>query len=332
MILRNVLLSACVLVPVTAPAATFCATNATQFRNALATAATNGEADDIRLSRTTFQGTAAAPFLMSFSESHGVRISGGWSVIGGTTCFGQTMDATRTTLDGGFAVPALEVLYVGTHAIVPITVEGLTLRNGFTSTRSASALVVTGFANGAPTVTVDRVIVHSSSTDQVNTPAVRLSSDHHFVRFSNSIVRDNVMVDSPAVMLLSNNGGVAALNLTMVDNSDPGQNGAILVYGIGGAMIRNSVFWENAGGDLYAQGNVRYYNNRYGTTQVPDLLNLYGFDNYALTDPGLDANLRPLSSSPLRNVAGTPVAARDVFGQDRKLGGYADIGAAEYIE
>jgi hypothetical protein len=206
MILRNVLLSACVLVPVTAPAATFCATNATQFRNALAAAATNGEADDIRLSRTTFQGTAAAPFLMSFSETHGVRISGGWSVLG-SVCYGQSMDATRTTLDGGLAVPALEIVSAASHAIVPITVEGLTLRNGYTSTRPASGLAVVGFANGAQTVTVDRVIVHSNAAGEANTPAVRLASDHHFVRFSNSIVRDNVMVDSPAAMLLSNNGG-----------------------------------------------------------------------------------------------------------------------------
>jgi hypothetical protein len=331
MILRNVLLSACVLVPVTAPAATFCATNATQFRNALAAAATNGEADDIRLSRTTFQGTAAAPFLMSFSETHGVRISGGWSVLG-SVCYGQSMDATRTTLDGGLAVPALEILSAASHAIVPITVEGLTLRNGYTTTHLASGLAVYGFANGAPTITVDRVIVHSNAAGVENTPAVRLSSDHHFVRFSNSIVRGNTMVDSPAVMLLSNNGGVAAHNLTMVDNSDPGQNGAILLYGVSGSMIHNSVFWNNAGGDLYAQGNVRYYNNRYGTTQVPDLMNLYGFNNSAVTDPRLDANLRPLSDSPLRNVGGTPVAARDVFGQDRKLGGWADIGAAEHIE
>lgn len=323
------------LLPASSFAATFCASTATQLRDALSAAASNGEADDIRLTRTTFSGSSAAPFQLFLGEAHGVRISGGWSLLGGSTCWMQTHDATRTVLDGGLSAPALRILVTSTHTIVPVTVEGLTLRNGYSSSSEASGLSITGFADGAPSIVVDRVIVHSNASGQDNIPAVYLTSDDSFIRFSNSIVRHNTTLDAPAIFVLSNAGGTALHNLSVIYNTRQGFGESTEVLGIAPTQINNSLFFgTSGGGDLGANGAVRYYNVRYGTGSDPVLLNQLGFNNYVIADPKLLSPTvpRPLIDSPLRNIGGNTVATRDAFGQLRTLGGYADVGALEYVE
>jgi hypothetical protein len=322
------------LLPASCLAATFCASTSTQLRDALSTAASNGEADDIRLTRTTFSGSSTAPFQLYLGEAHGVRISGGWSLLG-ATCWMQTFDATRTVLDGGLSAPALRILVTSTHAVVPVTVEGLTLRNGYSFSSEASGLSVTGIADGAASIVVDRVIVHSNASGQDNIPAVYLTSDDSFVRFSNSIVRHNTTLDAPAIFVLSNAGGTAMHNLSVLYNTRQGLGESIEVLGIGPSQISNSLFFgTSGGGDLGGNGIVRYYNVRYGTGGDPVLLNQQGFNNYVITDPKLQSPTtpRPLFDSPLRNVGGNTVATREAFGQPRILGGYADVGALEYVE
>lgn len=329
------LLVALSLLPATSFAATFCASTATQLRDALSIAASNGEADDIRLTRTTFNGSSAAPFQLILGEAYGVRISGGWSLLGGATCWMPTFDATRTVLDGGLSAPALRILVTSTHAIVPVTVEGLTLRNGYSFSSEASGLSITGIADGAASVVVDRVIVHSNTSGQDNVPAVYLTSDDNFVRFSNSIVRHNTTLDAPTIFVLSNAGGAALHNLSVIYNTRQGFGESTEVLGMGPTQISNSLFFGNTGGgDLGSNGVVRYYNVRYGTGADPVLLNQQGFNNYVITNPKLlsPTSPRPLIDSPLRNVGANTVATKDAFGQSRILGGYADVGALEYVE
>ncbi len=103
--------------------------------------------------------------------------------------------------------------------------------------------------------------------------------------------------------------------------------------GSASAQITGSLFWGNADGDLYAQGNVRYHHNRFGTGNLT-LIEQAGFGNAQIADPMLQSTIvpRPLAASPLRNQGASTVSTRDVYGRSRTLGGYADTGAVEYMK
>jgi|CXWL01.1.fsa_nt_gi hypothetical protein len=79
---------------------------------------------------------------------------------------------------------------------------------------------------------------------------------------------------------------------------------------------------------------MQFSNNRYGTIDGTPAYTSY--NNYPITDPMLQSPTqpRPTATSPLRNAlnSGASIEDHDVYGQPRDLGGYVDIGAAEYIE
>ncbi len=217
--LKQLLAASMLLAPVAATAAIHCVSDASQFRAALAAAVDNGEADDIRLTRTTFYASSTAPFRIHQTEAHSLRISGGWSGIGSGSCILQSYDATRTILDGSYRTQVLDILILGSHAMVPVTVDTLTLRNGRSNGGFASGLSVGGLLDGAPIVIVERIIVHDNVSTQENVSAVSLDSDDHFVRFSNSIVRQNTTINVPAVSMLSNDGGAALNHVSLIYNT-----------------------------------------------------------------------------------------------------------------
>lgn len=312
-------------------AATHCVSTANEFRTALSVSRTNGEADDIRLKTGVYYANSAAPFHLYFSEPHGIKISGGWASLGFTSCAFTSGNATLTVLDG---MNSTTVLRIGLHVpqtIVPITVEGLTVRYGKSSGSDGSSgagLEIVSYAEDSPSVTVDRVIAEYNTGTGLAS-AVAITSDLHFVRFSNSIVRLNQTEDGPAIRILTNRGASSLDGLTVLFNSRSSTNYTAVEWnGSGVGQMTDSLIWGNTGGtaDLDFNPRIQFSRNRYGTALTDFGDN--NVDNIAVTAPQLDTLLRPAAGSPLRDQT-WGIGSKDVYGKPRRINGYADIGAAE---
>jgi hypothetical protein len=330
---RLIALSFALLTANVASAQPVCVNTATQFRDALAAAETNGKADDIRLQIGVYSASAQQPFAFTVKEPHGITISGGWGgPFGG--CIAQTTSTNPSTvLDGGGSINALRISVTITHAVVPISVSYLAVRNGRSVTGTATdaaGIAIVGVADSAPVILVDRIVAEQNVGTGV-AAAVYLASDHGFVRFTNSIIRANQTANAAAVSILSNAGGSALHHLSILNNNRTTSGGAVEWWGSAPGQMKSSLIWGTTGsnGDLHPDARVQYTNNRYQT-----LIGAFGATssgNAVLAAPQLDQFHRPAVGSPLREVGGTSVGTRDVFNQPRKLGGASDIGAAEGV-
>jgi hypothetical protein len=120
-ILPTLLLGIIVLLnlPVPASAATFCVNSAATLQNALTTAATNGEDDDILIVRGTYVGN----FTYSSSEENILYVLGGYNA----NCTNSSSNPANTVLDGNQTGSVLK-LSGGSNS--EFLIYGLTLRNG----------------------------------------------------------------------------------------------------------------------------------------------------------------------------------------------------------
>ncbi len=330
---KALLLLGALFVPGAAFAATHCVGNATDLRNALDAAESNSEPDEIRIRPGVYYGTSSFPFEAIIAEPHGIAIGGGWTGPS-SSCLVTTGDASLTTLDGMNSTTVLRIRLTTQHAVVPITVEGLTLRHGYSPSgfnHYAAGLSISGSSNGAANIVVDRIIVEDNTGTNV-APAVGLSSDDGFIRFSNSIVRWNDTQHIGAINVLANGGGSALLGLTVLANTRVSGTGALTWSGTAPGQLVSSLVWGNtSGADVLGLADVQYAWVRYGSlTGTP----MSTSSNHAVEPaPQLDAMHRPVATSPLRDVlpAFVGAGAKDVYGQPRKLGSASDIGAAEGI-
>ncbi len=312
-------------------AATHCVSTATQFRTALSSSSNNGEFDEIRLRSGVYFGTSSLPFSIDISEPHGIKISGGWNTLLLNPCAYTSGNATLTVLDGSSSATALRVRVFVAQTNVPITVEGLTFRNGKMlngASNDAAGLAITSMADGAPFIAVDRIIAENNTSSGYAT-AVSLSSDLGFIRFTNSIVRTNQTVNTAAVNIHTNQGGSSLHHLTVVNNNLSSVVGAVHWIGASQGHLKHSLVWNNTGaGDLYANPNVLYFGNRYGV--LSGLLFPFPSDgNIVEPAPLLDSLSRPAVGSPLRDKTWGFIGTKDVYGNARRINGSADIGAAE---
>ncbi len=309
-------------------AATFCVRNATEFRAALTTAASNGEFDDIRLRTGSYYAGASAPFHLDINEPFGVKISGGWSALPGLdNCVLTQGDARSSVLDGMGSAPALTVWIFNKTVGLPVTVEALTLRNGRLDggNGDGAGLTIAGSSEAAPLILVDRIIAEGNTGTKFAS-AVALSSNL-VVRLTNSIVRSNTMQDNGAIHVHSNYGGVSLHGLTVLFNQRGTAGPAVEWQSLFGGGMTSSLVWGNTGGtDLAPSPGIVFLDNRYGTTSQP--LTSPSATNQALAAPQLDALHRPAPGSPLRDhVWG--FGEKDVYGGPRRINGWSDIGAAE---
>lgn len=126
--------------PTAAFAAIFCPGNEAEFRQALATAAANGEDDEIRLRPGTFY-TGGQKFAISSTEPYSLSISGGWTDHLPLWCSLQSPSASATVLDGQNLTAVLDIqAYAGSSTSAKtVSVGNLTIRNGYTSANGESA-------------------------------------------------------------------------------------------------------------------------------------------------------------------------------------------------
>ena len=110
------------------------AASPTDLQTALTTAATNGESDAIFLQSGTYPAAATFTFAVETvtADSTGLLVSGGWNA--GFTA--QTLDRS-SVLDGQGARRVLKVTAQGAGANVTVSLENLTVRNGWTNEYAA---------------------------------------------------------------------------------------------------------------------------------------------------------------------------------------------------
>ena len=108
----------------TAIAATFCVNDATKLREALITAAANGQADVIQLERGVYRGGFVYASGADSGAEGSVKLQGGF----GVGCSSRIVSASNTVLDGR---SRSRVLGLFGHYGEDFAIEGLTLKNGY---------------------------------------------------------------------------------------------------------------------------------------------------------------------------------------------------------
>lgn len=325
-----------------ARAAIFCVDTSTELRQALMTAASNGQADSIKIQAGTYSGVSALAFAYFTSENFAIDISGGYL----SNCGIQLLSPSLTKLTGSDARQVLAVQgTAGTSG--GQSISNLTITNGFTS-QSGAGLVIGGGGGFAGNVSVSRVVIARNvstgfgggmsifSEGLVNV----LNNLFLLNRCGSGNCAFSATVNAPSPV------GFRAWfgNNTLVGNACLEGSGCTFpgarYGGSASTVFYNNAFAANLGGDLLLQnfsgGSAELYcNNVVSISGTPPVV-MAG--NIAFANPQfvdlLNDDLRPRFTSPLRN-AGTSTFALlhdDLGGEVRVNEFVVDIGAYENID
>ena len=335
---RRLALFACAFAYNYGHAAMFCAKSQTAIQTALATAASNNEADDIRIPTGTYTMTGVSPvynkvaLALESTEADPLTISGGWNTDCSIKTYGQT------ELNGNSKYP---IMFLESDDAMPITVTDLSFAD-------AGYSAVTGIVNGAAlnistkaniVIERDQFIVNQSN----NSAAVFAESSNlnAVLLLRNNLFFGNQAVYVGGAYLKFPGGGIVAGN-TFVGNSASdaaGTAGAFLDSASGAFLVANNIFYAGTGADDLDLAT---------TSAAPDTLMNNDIDmlgggpqsessacNFSL-DPGFASgffNVHLAPASPLINAGysgGTAVLGElDLDGAPRITGAHADIGALE---
>lgn len=322
-----------------AHAATFCANSQSEIQTALSTAASNGEADDIRIQAGTYTMTGVSPvytgvaLALESAQADAVTLSGGWNA----TCSRRSAGG-NTELNGDSKYP---ILYMESSQAMPFTVTDLVFADaGY----SAVAGTVDGAALNIQTkgnVVIERDQFVGNKSNHSGAVFAASGSSSASLTLRNTLFIANQGVYVGGAYLNFAGGGTMAGN-TFVANSASsatGTGGAFLHSASGSFLVANNLFYAGVGAaDL-----------ELATSSVaPDTLMNNDIDvlggglespasacNFSV-DPGFASgllNMHLAPDSPLVNAgydAGVDVLGPfDLADQPRVSGAHADIGAFE---
>jgi hypothetical protein len=143
---------------------TFLVTNSTQLQNALNTARTNGEDDEIRLTYGTYNATGPFTYGTASNDNHSVTLSGGWNpLIPGF----QSNDAEATVLDGNNLNPVLQIDANAASVNITFNIENLTIENGYARSADYAGAGILAFAgsNGNINLTLNNCVMQNNNAD-----------------------------------------------------------------------------------------------------------------------------------------------------------------------
>lgn len=335
------LLLACWMQP--GHAAIFCADSATELRDAMTTAASNGEDDEIRIKTGGYAGphpvNAASAFIYSLEEDFDVLLQGGWVTRNLIDCGGRLTAPEQTTLGGSDVRTALLLISTANSA-GGFALENLTIEEGETAGRGGGLDQVGDYAG---TLRIERVYFRDNHADGFAAGAslhgsgsIVLRNNLFFGnRCGNRFCAAEVFVQSDDTTTVRGFIGNNTVVANACDDAVECGGSGLGVYGNGRFVVYNNAFAFNQSVDLdvnSATGNVAVLNN--------NLLEMSGTPastsgNLAVEDPqfesllGLDFRLR--SESPLRDAgsAAQPPGDADFNGFKRINGDGVDIGAFE---
>ncbi|MFK7958671.1 MAG: choice-of-anchor Q domain-containing protein [Lysobacterales bacterium] len=321
-----------------AQAEVFCVNTSNGLQNALNSAASNTESDEIRIMFGEYNVPVSpvSGFRFVSSQAGNLAISGGWgppSPFGGPNCQSRKYDPTITTLNGNFQIQGL-VIQPGA-VTGDILIENMTVAQG-RSGGSGGGIRVNPFDPAWPGNLTIRTILFDRNADVTGGAGLFATVGVGDFRLDNSIFSGNQSRGQIGAAVVTANGQNAIIaNNTVVANSALGDLSTGFSFGGDAAtLLINNVFFENdLQFDLALGGNaLSLQNNFYNSLNAADLLEETG----SLSgDPGIGSgvfSVGPLPGSPLIDgglmvIGGLPF--RDAQGGLREMGPAVDIGAIE---
>ena len=346
--MKTLLLSLLVLASNAAHAALFCPGNEAELRQALTTAATNNEDDEIRLRRGTYY-TGGVKFSMTSTEARSLSISGGWADSGPLWCSVQSPSAAATILDGQNITAVLDIyayIFGAGSAAATVSVSNLTLRNGYSNRNNEAAGLFVNVGNQS--IRIERTVMsghtQAFSGGDTNNNAITLVSfgDIYFVNNALSDLHSNYAnlciftINNTQTVFLTNN--TLSLQGTGFNALFDSHNGTAYRF------VNNAIITEGYSGLSFYSHNANdpirtwMYDN-VGTYSVDALFNGIApqadSGNIKNIDPKFvsTTDLRPAAGSPLVNAGlNSPyggVPGIDLDGNPRVDLGTIDVGAWE---
>ena len=281
-------------------AAIFQVTTPAQLQTALTAARNNGESDTIRVA----QGTYVGNFYYSpvAGENFDLTLEGGWSA----DFSARNIDPGNTILDGNRADRVLGVNASAVSASGSITVESLTIRNGFSGLFDGGGISLKAFPPG--TVTLNQNIIEENEAGGTGGGFLINNDDSVTktggpIHITNNIIRNNVAASMKDAT--SGGGRINALNSLVISNN--------LIYG---NVVGGNPSFFGAGGGLYVPvigGDVRILNNTIiGNTAYTDAGGI-NVGSFGLI--GYPAQVVQLSNNIIRGNFATTGSGSDIYTQ-----------------
>lgn len=324
-------------------AAEFCVTTSTELQQAFMMAASNGQADTIKIETGTYTGGGGAvAFAYSTSQNSSLNVSGGWVSNPPQLCVRQIPSPGATVLSGSNAREVLKLNgSPGSSGV--LSISNLTVRDGLSS-QPGAGLNIGGGGGFVGNIVMTRVIVERNAGEiggglAFYTEGIVNIRNNMFLlnrcSTSNCAISGTANASDPttARVFFGNNTIVGS---QCTSGSSCTATGARF-GGSARAVFYNNVFAANSNGDIdlfsFSGGSVDlYYNNVVSITGTAPATTV---GNIAYANPQfldlLNDDLRPTLTSPLRN-AGTDqfvLQSTDLAGEPRINEGRVDIGAYE---
>jgi hypothetical protein len=342
-----------VLAPAMAPAATVCVRDHNELQQALTAAAASPGDDEIKIREgiyTTFNGV----FTYTAQNPGWLTLSGGWYTVDDNDCAQMRMDASRTILDGAGQHQVLRILHFppkGTTAAASFNVVNLSVRNGYGNSATfqrGGGIDIESFSEAHTEVRLENVIV--ANNEGYFGGGANLYVTNGSVRIANSLFADNSAIATAiahaAITLNATPEGVAhpvvVANSTFVRGrcAALGGRGCGLGAGLAGGVhmdIVNSLFADNEGSDLNAEGNGSVSADCSLVGAVSGTLpltasNALSGDPHFVDPANGDFRLRddsPFINLGLAPVPNTPLIVLDLGANPRSRFGATDPGAYE---
>lgn len=312
-LLTTITLFSLLALPVTpARAAVFCVTNSDELDQAMQTASTNGQDDEIRIRTGTYPAPEFQAFVYDVDGSFDLKISGGWMPFGLSPCALTTAEPDATTLDGENLRPVMNIqAQSGDSGRVEI--EELAIISALGSASGAGLRIYS--LNGAYSgeVLIDGVQFTGNVGPSSGSALKIVGGNKVTVRNSlfafnrsnsgNGIASASMGPDDRGVYFINNTFtfsdhdvdpvGPTAASALQIELTDNGQSESR-------AFVANNLFWANAANDIWIspQGTSYVYNNNFSQPYTGGDVNA---DNLSV-DPQLvqlGVDFTPAAGSPM---------------------------------
>jgi hypothetical protein len=339
-----VALAALAMVTVRVHAAEFCVSTSTQLQQALMTAASNNQADTIKIETGTYTTTGGGiAFAYSTAQNFTLIVSGGYVSNPPQMCARQVDNPGATVLSGSNTRQVMQ-LFGSPGTIGGQSLSNLTIQEGLSS-QAGAGLSVGGGGGFSGNVLVYRVIVARNVGTQFGGGMAVYSEG--IVNIRNNLFLLNRCGMGNCALSATVNATFPATtraffgNNTVVGNQctsgSPCTATGARFGGSASAVFYNNVFAANSNGDLdlfsFSGGLVDlYYNNLVSITGTAPNASV---GNIAFANPQfvdlLNEDFRPRLNSPLRNAGTDQFALEtlDLAGMPRVNENRVDIGAYE---
>lgn len=331
-----------------AQAAIHCVSTGTQLANALTSAASNGQDDEIRIVATTLTGTSNSGgnprwyyYVAESDLDLALNISGGWS--SGNNCLSQiSLDPQDTVLDAQNTGIALS--FVPQFAGViggDISVRNLTITrssNGSAGIGTAINWGVTGAITSS--LILENLLVVASNAPGSGSSIVRISqSGSGWVKLRNLIIHANSSSAAPLSIATSGSSYALVSNNTIFGNQSNSGASGLSVTGV--ATLSNNAVAENTSTlptsfQFYSAvpGSLTLRNNHFATKSMAGAP--FSESGTTTGDPQwtsagslkIPGPVSPLRDSGLNNPTGG-LASTDFDGSARIVNTTVDRGAVE---